>query len=168
MRPRHSVFIVGTQLHLIPMEIAVYVWPCYVLWGFDRAVRLGRYLLFNVILRPKKFTASVEVVGIDGLRVTLKRRIPGGWTAGQHVFIAFPTIGPESHPFTISNACETDADGKEAELILIIRTLNGQTKKLMERALPTGSCELPAMIDGPYGHPEDIRPFSTCVFIAGT
>ncbi|TBU64048.1 hypothetical protein BD310DRAFT_807240 [Dichomitus squalens] len=161
------VFIVCTHLHVRAKDYAVYVWPCYVLWGFDRAVRLGRYLLFNVVLRPQKFTASVEVIRTDALRVTLKRRIPGGWTAGQHVFVAFPTLGLQSHPFTISNVYEKDADGKEAEITLIVRTMNGQTKKLMDRALPTGSCELPAMIDGPYGRPEDIRPFSTCVFIAG-
>ena len=54
-------------------------------------------------------------------------------------------------------------------MVFIIRAMQGQTRVLMDRAIadPTGCCELPAMIDGPYGHPEDLRPFSTCVFIAG-
>ena len=155
------------HIHCIPMEVPEYIWPIYIIWGFDRVFRGGRYLLFNVILKPKSSKAIVEHIGSDGLRVTIKRRIPGGWKAGQHVFLAFPQLGLESHPFTIASVCEPEERTREAEMRFVVRALGGQTRLLRERALPTGSCELTALVDGPYGHPEDLRPFSTVVFIAG-
>ncbi|KAI0677101.1 hypothetical protein C8Q78DRAFT_66778 [Trametes maxima] len=161
------IFIVTMHIHCIPMLCAYWVWPCYIIWGFDRILRGSRYLLFNVILKPKNPKALVEYIGSDGLRVTLKRRIPGGWKAGQHVFLAFPALGLESHPFTIGNIYEKEDGGNEAEMVFIIRAMGGQTRTLIERAMKTGTCELNAFFDGPYGHPEDIRPFETCVFIAG-
>ncbi|KAI0368124.1 hypothetical protein BV20DRAFT_1054312 [Pilatotrama ljubarskyi] len=161
------IFIVTVHIHCIPMLCAYYVWPCYIIWGFDRLFRGSRYLLYNVILRPKNPKALVEHIGADGLRVTLKRRIPGGWKAGQHVFLAFPALGIESHPFTIGNIYEKEDEENEAELVFIIRAMGGQTRMLMDKTITTGTCELTALFDGPYGHPEDIRPFTTCVFIAG-
>lgn len=51
-------------------------------------------------------------------------------------------------------------------MVFFVRVKNGQTRKLADLARD-GSYELPALIDGPYGCPEDIRPFTTCIFIAG-
>ncbi|KAI0353509.1 hypothetical protein OH77DRAFT_1483339, partial [Trametes cingulata] len=161
------IFIVTVHIHCIPMLCAYYVWPCYIIWGFDRLFRGSRYLLYNVILRPKNPKALVEYIGADGLRVTLKRRIPGGWKAGQHVFLAFPALGIESHPFTIGNIYEKAEGENEAEMVFIIRAMGGQTRMLMDKTITNGTCELTALFDGPYGHPEDIRPFTTCVFISG-
>ncbi|KAM5540374.1 hypothetical protein V8D89_005832 [Ganoderma adspersum] len=161
------LFLITTQLHVTPSGHGVYVWPVWVLWGFDRAIRLGRCLVLNFVLRPKCRNAFVEVIGHGGLRVTLKRRIPGGWRAGQHVFVAFPTVGLHSRALTIANAYEQGADGDGAEIAFVVRTTDAQTRTLIDRALATGSCELPAVVEGPYGSPDDIRPFSTCVFIAG-
>ncbi|KAL7282300.1 hypothetical protein ACG7TL_003770 [Trametes sanguinea] len=160
------IFIICIHIHAAPKKYDVFVWPAWIIWGFDRLVRGGRYLLLNVILKPKDPKARIESLGAHGLRVTIKRRIPGGWKAGQHVFLAFPKLGLESHPFTIGNVCEKDDNG-EAEMVFIIRAMGGQTRKLNELAIPEGNCELTAFFDGPYGHPEDIRPYSTCVFIAG-
>ena len=146
----------------------MYIWPVWILWGLDRTVRLGRCVLLNIIRRPKCRNAFVEVIGLGGLRVTLKRRIPGGWGAGQHVFVTFPTVGLQSRALTMANAYEGEVDGDGAEMAFVVRTTDAQTRSLIDRALATGSCELPAVVEGPYGHPDDIRPFSTCVFIAGT
>ncbi|KAI0650292.1 ferric reductase NAD binding domain-containing protein [Trametes meyenii] len=160
------VFIISVHYHCVGAKYDRYVWPVWVLWGFDRILRGSRYLLFNVILKPKNPKALIEHLGSDGLRVTLKRRMPGGWKAGQHVFLAFPKLGIESHPFTIGNVYEKEENG-EAEMVFIIRAMGGQTRMLIDRAMPSGSCEMTSLFDGPYGHPEDIRPFTTCVFIAG-
>ena len=163
--------MVTLHVHVTHGGFGKYIWGAWAIWLFDRLFRGGRYVLFNLILRPSRSTARIEAVGADGLRITLRRRIPGGWKAGQHAFLAFPTLALQSHPFTIGNIYEPgpSAEGKEAEMVFIIRAMQGQTRVLMDRAIadPTGCCELPAMIDGPYGHPEDLRPFSTCVFIAG-
>ncbi|KAI1789546.1 hypothetical protein LXA43DRAFT_974245 [Ganoderma leucocontextum] len=162
------LFLITTQMHVTPPGYGVYVWPVWILCGLDRAFRLGRCLILNFILRPKCRNAFVEVIGLGGLRVTLKRKIPGGWRAGQHMFVAFPTAGLQSRALTIANAYEQEADlGDGAEMAFVVRTTDAQTRTLIDRALATGSCELPAVVEGPYGHPDDIRPFSTCVFIAG-
>ncbi|KAI0332387.1 hypothetical protein GY45DRAFT_1369109 [Cubamyces sp. BRFM 1775] len=161
------IFIVCMHIHAAPKHYDVYVWPIWVIWGFDRILRASRYVLFNVILKPKDSKARVEDIGAGGLRVSLKRRIPGGWKAGQHVFLAFPKLGIESHPFTIGNVYEKDESTGEAEMVFIIRAMGGQTRTLHGLTAPSGSCELAAFVDGPYGLPEDLRPFSTCVFIAG-
>ena len=155
------------HIHAAPKHYDIYVWPVWIIWGFDRILRASRYLLFNVILKPKDPKARIEDIGAGGLRVSLRRRIPGGWKAGQHAFIAFPKLGIESHPFTIGNICEKDESTGEAEMVFIIRAMGGQTRTLHDLASPSGSCELAAFVDGPYGQPEDLRPFSTCVFIAG-
>ncbi|KAH9853632.1 hypothetical protein C2E23DRAFT_777382 [Lenzites betulinus] len=160
------IFLIAVHLHCIPVNFDKYVWSVWIIWGFDRLVRAGRYLVFNVIFRPEDSKALVECIGANGLRVTLKRKIFGGWKAGQHAFVAFPKLGIQSHPFTIASVCETDASG-EAEMVFTIRARGGQTKTLMDLASPAGSCELAALVDGPYGHPGDVRAFSTCVFIAG-
>ncbi|KAI0824776.1 hypothetical protein BC628DRAFT_1321773 [Trametes gibbosa] len=160
------IFLIAVHLHCIPVKFDKYVWSVWIIWGFDRLARAGRYLVLNVFLRPKDPKALVECIGADGLRVTLKRRVMGGWKAGQHAFIAFPKLGIESHPFTIGSICEKEESG-EAEMAFTIRAMSGQTKILIDLAAPSGSCELTALVDGPYGHPGDIRAFSTCVFVAG-
>ncbi|KAI0368123.1 hypothetical protein BV20DRAFT_999348 [Pilatotrama ljubarskyi] len=161
------IFLITVHIHCIPVKCDLYVWPVWILWGFDRLLRGSRYLLFNIIMKPENPNARIECIGAEGLRVTLRRRIPGGWKAGQHVFLAFPKLGIESHPFTIGNVYERQEGSDEAEMMFIIRTQGGQTRLLMDLAAPLGSCEIKALFDGPYGHPEDIRPFSTCVFVAG-
>ncbi|KAI0638038.1 hypothetical protein C8Q77DRAFT_1088994 [Trametes polyzona] len=161
------VFLICAHIHCIPVNFDKYVWSVWIIWGFDRLLRAGRYLLSTIILRPKNPNALIECIGGDGLRVRLKRDIPGGWKAGQHAFLAFPKLGIESHPFTIGSVYEKEQGGREAELVFIVRAMGGQTRMLMDLAAPSGSCELAALVDGPYGHPEDIRAFSTCVFIAG-
>ncbi|RPD81263.1 hypothetical protein L226DRAFT_566050 [Lentinus tigrinus ALCF2SS1-7] len=170
------IFLVTVHVHVVPVRCAKYIWGVWAIWLFDRLLRGGRYILLNLVLRPSNAKARIEAIGADGLRITLRRRIAGGWRAGQHVFLAFPTLGLQSHPFTIGNVYDPlpradnkskGEDKEEAEMVFLVRAMKGQTRTLLERAAPTGSCELPAMVDGPYGHPEDIRPFSTCVFIAG-
>ncbi|KAI0698525.1 hypothetical protein C8T65DRAFT_660475 [Cerioporus squamosus] len=165
------IFLVSVHVHVVPVRCDKYIWGVWAIWLLDRLSRGCRYILLNFVLRPSgpssSSVARIETIGADALRITLRRRIPGGWTAGQHVFLAFPSLGLQSHPFTIGNMCDPRPGRAEAEMVFIVRAMRGQTRTLMDRAEPTGCCELPAMIDGPYGHPEDIRPFSTCVFIAG-
>ncbi|KAL1944169.1 hypothetical protein VTO73DRAFT_3354 [Trametes versicolor] len=161
------VFLIAVHIHCIPVKFDMYMWAVWAIWGFDRLVRASRYILFNLLLPCTRPKALVECIRAKGLRVTLKRKIPGGWKAGQHAFLAFPKLGIESHPFTILSVYEKDQASSEAEMVFIIRAMGGQTNTLLDLAMPTGHCELTALVDGPYGHPEDIRPFSTCVFIAG-
>jgi ferric-chelate reductase len=168
-----------------------YVWPCVLIWGLDRLCRYFRYLALSNFHAPNNSPAHVELLSDDTMRITVRRRfdVPmfigkgwKGWKAGQHMFLAFPTIGPiESHPFTIASICEplsgtsggrpTEDRGENQdlrELVWIVRARRGFTRRLKKYALSkNGVCDIPVFMDGPYGAPPDIIPFDTCVFVAG-
>ena len=124
-------------------------------------------MIFSGIESPNKTSCEIEMLNHDTVRVTATRRIPLGWRAGQHFFICFPTMGPlESHPFSIANV--SDDDAKYKKIVWIIRTCDGATKRLKDYAdKRNGIATAPLLMDGPYGAPPDITPFSTCVFFAG-
>lgn len=85
------------------------------------------------------------------------------------MFVAFPSLAVgQSHPFTIASVVSNKKDAKEQELLFIARVKEGVTKRLKDHVLEVGACDTPVILDGPYGVPADITPFSTCVFIAGT
>lgn len=153
---------------LANFRFSYYIWPTWVVWGFERLFRLARYLTLNVFLRPSHSKARLSLISSDSLRLTLTRRIPLGWMPGQHVFLAFPTVSNvplESHPFTIANIPK-EGEG-EQELVFIIRGREGLTKRLVERAAEKDGVKIPVFLDGPYGNPTNLRPHTTCVLIAG-
>lgn len=147
------------------------MWPTFVSWGFDRVLRLCRYLFTNFFLRPKHSKGTLSLITPDSLRLTLTRRLPLGWRPGQHAFLSFPTISSvplESHPFTIASIFSEDARYAEQELVFIIRKREGLTQKLVERAGTKNRVQVPVLVDGPYGTPVDLHPYRTCILIAGT
>lgn len=127
-----------------------------------------RYIILSNFHAPNKSPAELELVNHDTLRITVRRWVPFGWRGGQHMFLAFPTLGPvESHPFTIGTIPE--GERKESEMVFIVRTRAGFTKRLREHiGDKDGICRAPIFMDGPYGAPPDISGFDTCVFFAGT
>lgn len=128
--------------------------------------RWARYLILSNFHAPNKSPAELELVNHDTLRITVRRWVPFGWRAGQHMFLAFPTLGPvESHPFTIGTIPE--GEGKEMEMVYIVRAREGFTKRLREHIGDKDICRVPVFMDGPYGSPPDITAFDTCVFFAG-
>ncbi|GJE89799.1 NADPH oxidase family protein [Phanerochaete sordida] len=175
-----------------------YMWPCFIIWGQDRLCRYIRYLLLTSFQSPNKAPARIELLSDDTMRITVRRSflLPlflgrgffekgAGWKAGQHMFLAFPTIGPlESHPFTIASVCEpldgpatkegtelavdNVQDSKERELMWVVRARSGFTRRLREQVLnKDGVANIPVFMDGPYGAPPDLSGFDTCVFVAG-
>ena len=172
-----------------------WMWPCAFIWAQDRLCRYIRYLILSSFHAPNKNPAHVTLVSEDTLCITTRRTFPvpmrlgdswessKGWEAGQHMFVAFPTIGPiESHPFTIASVCEPiegDPTGRERELRWIVRVRNGFTRRLKEHILMKNhrqvelgtegplKLQLPIFMDGPYGAPPDISRFETCVFFGG-
>ncbi|THH19765.1 hypothetical protein EW146_g1471 [Bondarzewia mesenterica] len=167
------VFILLAYLHTSEPGFGYYIWPTWVVWGFERLFRLTRYLILNVFLRPPQSKAALSLIASDALRITLKRRIPLEWRPGQHVFLAFPTISAvplESHPFTIAGIPSADGKG-EQELVFIVKGKEGLTKRLVERAAEKEGVKVPVYVDGPYGMPTDLRPYVTTensVWVGGT
>lgn len=167
--PLHSIHDMH-RLIFFSHRFAFYVWPAWVVWAFDHVCRWLRYAIRTNFHAPNDSPADLELITNDAVRVTVRRWVPFGWRAGQHMFISMPHVGPiESHPFTIATLPE--GEGRVAEMTFIIRLRlgpNGFTHRLREYVLEReGSCRVPIFLDGPYGSPPDITPYSTCVFIAG-
>ncbi|KAF7795512.1 hypothetical protein EIP86_006674 [Pleurotus ostreatoroseus] len=179
----HNIFIlltiVFTYLHCVPVDCAGYIWACFVVWGFDRACRWIRYTLLSNFFSKNSCRAHCELIDDDTIRVTTKRTfymplswkypslLPGApWQGGQHCFLAFPTIGPlESHPMTIATIPE--GDGRDQKMMWIMRTRKGLTRRLkhwLEKQ--GGNGDIPLMLDGPYGAPQDLTPYATAIFLA--
>lgn len=51
--------------------------------------------------------------------------------------------------------------------MFIIRVREGLTATLKKRVLEKGATTVPTLVEGPYGAPPDITPFTTCIFVAG-
>lgn len=95
------------------------------------------------------------------------------WKPGQHAYVILPSVSSlptEAHPFTIASIPENmdgTSSGKEKDVVFIIRGREGFTGRLMQHAEKNRVCVVPALVDGPYGCPPDLKQFSTCVLIAG-
>ncbi|KZS97904.1 hypothetical protein SISNIDRAFT_423350 [Sistotremastrum niveocremeum HHB9708] len=167
-----GLFILGGYIHAREPGFGNYLWPALCVWAFDRLGRLGRIILNSRWWSRKGHaTATIELLGQDTTRVTLKSRMH--WKAGQHAYLIMPsvsTIPTEAHPFTIASIPEA-LDGtqgpKEKEIVFLIRGRNGFTGRLREHASLQGVGTVTALIDGPYGCPPNLKQFSTCVLIAG-
>jgi len=101
-----------------------YVWPSFVIWGFDRLIRLLRVLIFTLSRpladqqpnpesyhRDTRFstmaTPELELVSPDIIRLTVPRPRHFHWSPGQNIFLTIPKLTrllPEAHPFTIATA----------------------------------------------------------------
>jgi ferric-chelate reductase len=176
------VYLAGSWFHAVKLEhkgqnwLQWYFWPAVALWALDRALRFARLFWNNTRWRRssdagKYARGTVELLSADTLRLTLTRRMDA-WTPGQHAYLVLPgvsTLPTEAHPFTIASAPHS-FDGTpgpaEKELVFVVRTRDGFTGRLRERARD-GKFEVQALVDGPYGTPPDLSGYSTVVLIAG-
>lgn len=150
-----------------------YIWPALLLWGLDRAIRIGGLFWNNSSWIRSKLpaTASIALLSEDTVRLTLRR--PLTWRAGQHAYVILPTVSnipTEAHPFTIasiSDALDGSTETDDKKIVFLIRGRSGFTGRLRDHASRTGLSTVSALVDGPYGCPPDLRTFSTCVLIAG-
>lgn len=144
-----------------------FLWPALLVWAFDRILRLGRFVWNNKPWEKNHSgDALVELLSEDTIRLTMTRRI--SWTPGQHAYVILPTVSTlpfEAHPFTIASL--PSEDGKESDVVFLIRGRSGFTKRLREHAVKGHESRVPAFMDGPYGCPPDLRHYSTCILVAG-
>ncbi|KAI0051367.1 iron reductase [Auriscalpium vulgare] len=186
------VMLIGAYYHTKRFEVDSYIWPSFVLWGFDRAIRLVRLFIFNHSYFGFKsglgtFNATVEPVASGFVRVRFRRPKHLHWSPGQSAFLTMPGVSMipfESHPFTIANADldhlkhdeAQDFDEKKQggevtpsshgkDLVFIIKAREGFTKRLGDIA--DGQGTLKVFVDGPYGAPPRLQGFDTTVYIAG-
>ena len=98
-----------------------YVWPSFVIWGFDRLLRLLRVLVFALSpladkqpnlesyhqdTRSSTMAApELELTCPDIIRLTVPRPRHFHWSPGQNIFLTIPKMTrlfPEAHPFKIA------------------------------------------------------------------
>ncbi|PPQ88881.1 hypothetical protein CVT25_009116 [Psilocybe cyanescens] len=163
------IFIVAGYYHARELHFGDYIWPGLLVWGFDRSLRLGR-TVWNTRLwnRTQSGDALVELLSEDTVRLTIRCKM--SWTPGQHAYVILPTISNmpfEAHPFTIASIPDDGASNDGSDVVFLIRGRGGFTQRLRAHATKDHGCRVPALLDGPYGIPPDLRRFSTCVLIAG-
>ncbi|KAI0055563.1 hypothetical protein BV25DRAFT_166890 [Artomyces pyxidatus] len=188
------IMLVGAYFHTKHFEVDYYIWPSFVLWGFDRAIRIIRLVIFNhsylgFSTGLGTFNATADVVASGFVRIRFRRPNHLHWSPGQSAFLTMPevsTIPFESHPFTIANADldhlqhDEAADFTEKEsnssgqivpashgkdLVFIVKAREGFTKRLNKIAKTDGTLKI--FVDGPYGAPPNLSTFDTVVFFAG-
>jgi len=156
-------------------DFAVRTWPGFVLWGFDRSLRLLRVIYLNFWSTPSSQQVdTIQLLSSDTVRLTVRRSHNAvvAWRPGQHFFIVLPSVSRlpwEAHPFTPASISKSDKDGVELEFV--IRGRDGFTRRLLntakERVNGEGAKALSVLVDGPYGVPPRLAAFDTVVLIAG-
>ncbi|TFK43398.1 FAD-binding domain-containing protein [Crucibulum laeve] len=165
------IFLVGGYFHAKEQDYGAYIWPALLVWAFDRSLRGVRLLWNNRVWARKDSgfsTATVELLSEDTIRLSLRRKIT--WTPGQHAYVILPTISTlpvEAHPFSIASIPELVGASDDNNVVFLIRGKGGFTQRLRDHATRNAISTVPALLDGPYGCPPDLRPFSTCILIAG-
>ena len=163
-----------------------YIWPCFLIWGLDRFIRVVRLIAFNhsyfgFTSGSGTMDATVELLSPNFVRLRLRRPAHFHWKPGQSAFLTMPGVSNlpfESHPFTIvsvDKAHDPNIEQHEKdlsvtkpywkELVFFIGVQEGFTKKLGELAVNGGTVK--TFIDGPYGHSPDLSIYDTSVLIAG-
>ncbi|KAK0199621.1 ferric reductase NAD binding domain-containing protein [Desarmillaria ectypa] len=105
------IFLIGGYYHTKNFEFDSYIWPSFIIWGLDRAIRMLRVVIFNHSYFGFKtghgtFDASVERLSEHFVRLTLKRPPHFHWRPGQTAYLITPGVSRlpfEAHPFTIAS-----------------------------------------------------------------
>ncbi|TFK94331.1 hypothetical protein K466DRAFT_476640 [Polyporus arcularius HHB13444] len=89
-------------------KLGPYIWPCFLIWGADRFLRLFRVIYFNNNLYAggKGLDATLELLSPQFVKLSLTRPPQFKWTPGQAAFLIAPGVSRipiEAHPFTIAS-----------------------------------------------------------------
>jgi predicted ferric reductase len=157
-----------------------------ILWGLDRAGRLGILLWRNLSAKPT--TATVEVLPGSVARVDVAVARAWRFRPGQYMYLYMPCLGLwTSHPFTVawtSRSGSSDEDEKRSSsdllralvggsqtttMSVLIKGQDGFTKKLIQKAedSPEGRIEAMALAEGPFGGIHSLASYGTLLLIAG-
>jgi ferredoxin-NADP reductase len=170
------VIVVPLNLHV--HHIRVYVWQIIAINGINWLLRA---------LSMKAYTGTVKLLpGTDLVQISipLTSRSPAiTWQPGQHIYLGAPsqrfhssdatqnkiaTLYGFFNPFTIASV-----PVKDKELLLVARTIAGNTKKLAALTQSVAEQEnrdVPLLLEGPYGastHFPDFSLFDKVLLVAG-
>ncbi|KAJ1309354.1 hypothetical protein OPQ81_006133 [Rhizoctonia solani] len=164
------------------------------IWGADRIIRSFRMLYVSwpaLTHKPNTMAQAEFIPGQSSLvKLTIPTRIGLSAKPGQYAFVYFASLFKpwENHPFSIAswsvggkdaeNGAEEDKHSERGSIpsftpsgphiTMIIRAHNGATGRLRDTILANrGPVVLPALLEGPYGHPQPLDVYETQVLIAG-
>ncbi|KAJ5155344.1 Riboflavin synthase-like beta-barrel [Penicillium capsulatum] len=158
-----------------------------ILWGLDRAGRLGILIWRNC--GKRRTTATVEALPGSVARVDVE--VSRAWTfrPGQYMYLYMPCLGLwTSHPFTVawkstkdtslnlhekrssSDSFATLIGGSETTTMsILVKGQDGFTKKLLRKAeeSPEGRIKAMALAEGPFGGIHSLASYGTLLLVAG-
>ncbi|EGW35517.1 uncharacterized protein SPAPADRAFT_146859 [Spathaspora passalidarum NRRL Y-27907] len=155
-----TFWVVGTWVHVVDFGYGCVFIPSIAVWGFDRAVRIGRLLYFGF---PE---VTIALVGDETIKLSIPK--PKNWhpIPGGHAFIYFlkPTYFWQSHPFTFTSSAKEDHT-----IVMYIKLKGGITHslyKLLNKS-PGKTVTMRVGVEGPYGESTPAKYVDKAVFIAG-
>ncbi|KZT23202.1 iron reductase [Neolentinus lepideus HHB14362 ss-1] len=181
------IILLGAYFHARTFNFGQYVWPSFLIWALDRAIRLARLVYFRIAsyIGSRKSPASgamdakLDLLSPHMVRVRIARPPAFHWSPGQLAYLILPSVSLlpiEAHPFSIASidspVSEETADEKEKgqayfrELVFLINAREGFTRRLADR-VAEGNASVVAFVDGPYGISPDLNCAETIVLIAG-
>ncbi|KAH6718584.1 ferric reductase NAD binding domain-containing protein [Leptodontidium sp. MPI-SDFR-AT-0119] len=139
------VFVVGSCIHA--PHGPEFLLPGLGLWVVDRALRLVSNFRDVGVREVKRYEGGVTKFILEGVEVK---------SAGLMVWVLFPGVSWNWHPFTIYPNVTSDMDDPGTSAVIAVRGLGGWTKSVQSI---TGSAsdsremggKLKIRIDGPYG-----------------
>ena len=169
--------LVLVTLYIHVTHIRLYVLQAIAVNTINRILHYSSLKTFSGTIKALPGTELVQIrIPITSLNSTL------AWKPGQHVYLSRPSgkstsitdllfLQNQTNPFTVASI-----PVKDKELLLIVKTLTGNTKKLAELARSLSNPEnndapvVPLTLEGPYGasaHLPDFSAFDKVLLVAG-
>lgn len=124
-----------------------YFWATLAIYGLAWLSRVVRTLYTTGFGLP----ATIEFVGPDLIKLSVRVSSRFKWSPGQHVFVRILGLGAHaltSHPFTVSSL---HTRGAENTAELVMRVHRGLTGALAQRVAGKAAWTSRVVVDGPYG-----------------
>ncbi|KAM3521779.1 hypothetical protein NHJ13051_006043 [Beauveria bassiana] len=162
----------------IPANARHFLWMAISFLAVDRLARWANLLWQNVQLRRGK--SSCEGRSRIGHRVVARavsdtttvltiKDVHFKWSAGQHIYLWVPRLGPlEAHPYTIACAHTLPGTCCCISIQLIVRAHTGFSRRINKYAAENPSAELTGLVSGPYGAPVNWDAFERLVLIGAS
>ncbi|OJT05986.1 Ferric/cupric reductase transmembrane component 2 [Trametes pubescens] len=190
------IFLLGGYFHTNFERSGFYIWPCFLIWGLDRAIRLARLVFYNHLYfgfskTAKRLDASVELLSPHFVRLHLQRPPHFRWTPGQTAFLTMPGVSGfplEAHPFTIASvdaryqlngvSSPTVGDAEKAgppsgsdatpywKELVFLINVREGFTKRLAQIAQAGG-KVKVLVDGPYGFSPNLDHDDTVVLVAG-
>ncbi|KAJ5167790.1 Riboflavin synthase-like beta-barrel [Penicillium canariense] len=158
-----------------------------ILWGLDRAGRLGILIWRNC--GKRRTTATVEALPGAVARVDVEVSRAWKFRPGQYIYLYLPCLGLwTSHPFTVawsSNGSDSSSlsekhsssdsfasllgGSEKTTMSVLIKGQDGFTKKLLQKVedSPEGRIQAMALAEGPFGGIHSLASYGTLLLVAG-